>query len=77
MYDPQDTQEHNQSLTKSKTQNYTQKDNLTDKVANIDGNSICSIGLEHHLIGLSPQYWSYTPLFIVDIQSLKLINGIT
>lgn len=32
--------------------------------------------VDYRLIGLSPQYWSYTPLLIGDIINLPLINGV-
>ena len=34
------------------------------------------VGVEHHLLGLSPQYWAHTPLLIGDILSLGLVNGV-
>lgn len=38
--------------------------------------SITFVGIEHHLLGLSPQYWANTPMLIGDILSLRLINGV-
>ncbi|KAL9188716.1 hypothetical protein ACHAXT_007094 [Thalassiosira profunda] len=32
--------------------------------------------VDYRLIGLSPQYWSYTPLLIGDLVGLPLINGV-
>ena len=32
--------------------------------------------VDHSLIGLSPQYWSYTPVLICDLVGLPLINGL-
>jgi len=32
--------------------------------------------VDYRLIGLSPQYWSYTPLLIGDLIGLPLINGV-
>ena len=34
------------------------------------------VGVEHHLVGLSPQYWAHTPLLIGDVLSLGLVNGV-
>jgi hypothetical protein len=33
-------------------------------------------GAESFLVGISPQYWAHVPLSIVDVQNLKLVNGI-
>ena len=33
-------------------------------------------GVEHSIVGLSPQYWSYTPMLIGDVHRLVLANGI-
>jgi hypothetical protein len=33
-------------------------------------------GAEPFLVGISPQYWAHVPLSIVDVQNLKLVNGI-
>ena len=33
-------------------------------------------GVEHSIVGLSPQYWSYTPMLIGDVHRLVLVNGI-
>ena len=43
-------------------------------MASIDAASNIS-DVDYRLIGLSPQYWSYTPLLIGDIINLPLING--
>lgn len=40
------------------------------------GNSPTFVGVEHHILGLSPQYWAHTPMLIGDILSLGLINGV-
>ena len=32
--------------------------------------------VDYRLIGISPQYWSYTPLLIGDLVGLPLINGV-
>lgn len=32
--------------------------------------------VDYRLIGLSPQYWSYTPLLIGDLIGLPLVNGV-
>ena len=32
--------------------------------------------VDYRLIGLSPQYWSYTPLLIGELVGLPLINGV-
>lgn len=42
---------------------------------NDDGNNLIS-DVDYRLIGLSPQYWSYTLLLIVDLIGLPLINGV-
>ncbi|KAL7427753.1 hypothetical protein ACHAXH_000663, partial [Discostella pseudostelligera] len=34
------------------------------------------LDVDHRLIGLSPQYWSYTPLLIGDLIGLPLVNGV-
>ena len=39
-----------------------------------DDDSISDV--DYRLIGLSPQYWSYTRLSIGDLNSLPLINGV-
>lgn len=47
--------------------------------ADSDATAIASpafVGVEHHLLGLSPQYWAHTPLLIGDILSLGLVNGV-
>jgi len=43
----------------------------------VDGLSQSAISdVDYRLIGLSPQYWSYTPLLIGDLVGLPLINGV-
>ena len=32
--------------------------------------------VDHRVIGLSPQYWSHTPLLIGDLTDLPLVNGV-
>ena len=41
-----------------------------------DAGASSVVGVEHHLLGLSPQYWAHTPLLIGDILSLGLVNGV-
>ncbi|KAL7465539.1 hypothetical protein ACHAXS_005860 [Conticribra weissflogii] len=42
----------------------------------VDDNHDCISAVDYRLIGLSPQYWSYTPMLIGDLISLPLINGV-
>ena len=48
----------------------------SDATADSDATSPAFVGVEHHLLGLSPQYWAHTPLLIGDILSLGLVNGV-
>lgn len=41
-----------------------------------DANEKIISEVDHRLIGLSPQYWSYTRLSIGDLTALPLINGV-
>jgi len=82
---PNDHRNHHHTTNQQQQQEYTSNRTTTpppksSKTSTNDthGNNCSSSnsGLEHHLIGLSPQYWSYTPLFIADIETLHLINGV-
>lgn len=41
-----------------------------------DGNDNSISDVDYRLIGLSPQYWSYTRLSVGDLTALPLINGV-
>ena len=58
---------------------------MSDTVAGNLNNTATSISseyadevspLNHHIIGLCPQYWSFVPCLVQDIHQLMLINGV-
>ena len=39
-------------------------------------NNTAITDVDYRLVGLSPQYWSHTPILIGDLVNLPLINGV-